>query len=95
MGVALKSKKPEEKKNPTVAAWVPVEEWVWSLAQSSELKDLALSQLWPLDSIHGPRTSTPCGCSHLKKKKNSSPHIPQTFIFYIFKFTEELQELHE
>ena len=28
-------------KNPTAAAWVATEAWVWSLAQYSGLKDLA------------------------------------------------------
>ena len=33
-------------KNPTEAAWVTAEVWVWSLAEHSGLKDLALLRLW-------------------------------------------------
>ena len=38
-------------KNLTAAAWVNVEAWVQSLTQFSELKDLALLQLWHMSQL--------------------------------------------
>ena len=57
-------------KNPTAAAQVAVEVQVQSLAQHSELKDLALPQFCgscDSDSFPGPGTSIPWG-QPLKKK---------------------------
>lgn len=56
-------------------AWVSVEGWIWSLAQSSGLKELArhschVDQSYGLYSISSLRTLICGGCAQFKKKKN-------------------------
>ena len=61
-------------KNLTEVAWVTVEVQVLSPAQCSELKDLALLQLWHwlqqrLRFSPWPGNSICCACGYKKKKK--------------------------